>query len=128
MSPRRIAFAFLVASIACMGSFVAGHAFAQPTQAEIHLLEPIGGSASIPVSPGAGTAIAYFNTAANWLLIVAVGSCVVWVVIGGIEIMISGGGEWRGRGKENIRWAITGIVMLLFAGFILRTLNSMFFQ
>ena len=94
----------------------------------VPLLAPLGEEDEIEVSEGAGTLIAYFNSASNWMLSVAVGFCVIWVVIGGIKIMISGGDSGkREEGRSHIFWAITGLVMLLFAGFILRSLNSMFF-
>lgn len=102
---------------------------AQPKQGEIKLLEPISGGKTITASPGAGTFIEYFNRASNWILAVAVGFCVIWVLIGGFMIMVSGSDSgMRSKGQDHIKWALIGLVMLMFAGFILRTLNSMFFK
>lgn len=101
----------------------------KPAEGKVVLIEPIGDEQEIDIKPGAGTLIAYFNTAADWLIIVCVGICVIWVVIGGFEIMTSGGDATkRGNGQQHIMWAILGLLMLVFAGFILRTLNSMFFK
>lgn len=101
----------------------------QRNQGGINLLAPLGNQNNIPVQPGFGTFLAYFNDAATWLIYVAMGLCVLWVLLGGFMIMLSGADSGqRAKGIGHMRWAITGIVILLFAGFILRTLNSMFFQ
>ena len=121
---------FLVVLVASMGALSVQDAFAaQHAGARVKLLEPLGEEKDIPVKPGAGTLIAYFNSAVTWLISVAVGICVIWVLIGGFHIMVSGGDtSLRQRGQEFIKWALIGLVMLLFAGFILRTLNQLFFK
>lgn len=101
----------------------------QRNQKGIELLAPLGGQTHIPVQSGFGTFLAYFNDAAAWLIYVAMGICVLWVLLGGFMIMLSGANSsWRSKGIDHMQWAIIGLVILLFAGFILRTLNSMFFK
>jgi len=94
----------------------------------ITLLQPLGDTRTINVSSGIGTFINYFNDATSWLLTVVVGICVLWVLIGGFQIMLSGGfSGMDSAGKNHMIWAIAGLAITLFAGFILRLLNSMFF-
>ncbi len=101
----------------------------QRDQKGIELLAPLGNQTHIPVQSGFGTFLSYFNDAAAWLIYVSMGICVLWVLLGGFMIMLSGADSGlRAKGIGHMRWAITGLVILLFAGFILRTLNSMFFK
>lgn len=66
----------------------------------------------------------YFNMSWPWLLGVASGIAVLQAVWGGVQIMTS---IDQDGGKERIRWALGGMVMITLVGFILRTLNSMFY-
>lgn len=98
-------------------------------QGGINLLAPLGSATNIAVVPGLGTFLDYFNSAGTWIWMVAMGICVLWVLLGGFMVMLSGAESGlRGKGIGHIRWAITGLAILVFAGFILRTLNSLFFQ
>ena len=98
-------------------------------QGGINLLAPLGNQTNIAVQKGFGTFLTYFNDAGTWLIYVAMGLCVLWVLLGGFMIMLSGADSGlRSKGIGHMRWAITGLVILAFAGFILRTLNSMFFK
>lgn len=101
----------------------------QGVQSCVPLVQPLGSDNTVGVLPGAGTFIAYFNGFSGWLFTIAVGFCLIWVVIGSFMIMMSGGpsGSMMGTGKEMIKWAIIGLVLLNFAGFILRTLDSAHF-
>jgi len=101
----------------------------QVQEGGIDLLAPLGNQTNIAVQSGFGTFLTYFNDAAAWLIYVAMGVCVLWVLLGGFEIMLSAvdSGK-REKGKSHMMWAIIGMVILLFAGFILRTLNSLFFK
>ncbi|MEI8230594.1 MAG: pilin [Candidatus Peregrinibacteria bacterium] len=95
----------------------------------IPLLEKIGSLSNVPVTQGFGTLLTYINDIADWLLLVAGGICVLWVLVGGMQMMLSGlDNSLQSKGKESMKWAIIGLVILLFSGFILRTLNSMFFK
>lgn len=71
----------------------------------------------------------YFNLGWPWLLGTAAGFAVLQAVIGGVQIMLSGddGGK-REAGISRFTWAAAGLLMLGLAGFILRTLNPMFFR
>ncbi|OIO54965.1 hypothetical protein AUJ46_02010 [Candidatus Peregrinibacteria bacterium CG1_02_54_53] len=106
-----------------------GEGLPQEQQGGIDLLAPLGSQTNIPVQPGFGTFLTYFNDAGAWLVYVAMGICVLWVLLGGFMIMLSGAdSSLRSKGMSHMRWAITGMVILLFIGFILRTLNSLFFK
>ena len=107
---------------------LAGAAYANQVEGNVNLLQPLGGSSVVGIQPGYGTFIQYFNQSRNWIFDVAVGFAVVWVLIGGFLYMTSGNNQSRrGEAISRITWAITGLLILLFAGFILRTLNSVFF-
>lgn len=99
----------------------------------VPLLQPLNGvsCASVPVISGglpAATFIEYFNLSRSWIFQVAVGFTVVWVLIGGFLYMTSGNNQSRRtEAISRMTWAITGLLMLLFAGFILRTLNNLFY-
>ncbi|MFH1444556.1 MAG: hypothetical protein ABIG34_04175 [Candidatus Peregrinibacteria bacterium] len=98
-------------------------------QGGIDLLAPLGSQTNIEVQPGFGTFLTYFNDAGAWLIYVAMGLCVLWVLLGGFMLMLSGAdNSLRSKGIGHMRWAITGMVILLFIGFILRTLNSLYFK
>ncbi|MCA9371108.1 MAG: hypothetical protein KC680_04075 [Candidatus Peregrinibacteria bacterium] len=94
----------------------------------IPLIQPLGSINVLTVQPGARTFIDYFNDAAGLLLTVAIGFCVLWILIGSYFIMVSGSdGGKRSTGKSIITWALIGLIIVTFAGFFLRTLNSVFF-
>jgi hypothetical protein len=60
---------------------------------------------------------------------VTVGICVLWVLYGGILLMLSGyDNSLRSKGLEHMKWSIIGLCICFFAGFILRTLNSLFYK
>ncbi|MDD5103736.1 MAG: pilin [Candidatus Peribacteraceae bacterium] len=119
----------IVAAFATPVSVLSQNTLPQRNEGGIDLLAPLGGQTNIPVTSGFGTFLAYFNDAAAWLIYVAMGLCVLWVLIGGFMVMLSAvDSSKREKGKSHMMWAITGIIILLFAGFILRTLNSMFFK
>ncbi len=94
----------------------------------IPLIQPLGSRDRLTVKPGAETFIDYFNDASSLLLTVAIGFCVLWILIGSYCIMVSGSdGGKRSTGTSMITWAIIGLIIVNFAGFFLRTLNSIFF-
>ncbi|MDD4628817.1 MAG: pilin [Candidatus Peribacteraceae bacterium] len=111
-----------------MPSFTDDTDFPQKMDGGIELLAPIGSQSNVPVTSGLGTAIRYFNGIGEWLITVVVGICVIWVLLGGFQIMLAGADPgMKDRGVKNMTWAIIGLVIVFFAGFILRTLNSQFF-
>jgi len=94
----------------------------------VPLVQPLGGRNRIEVRPGVQTFIDYFNDASDLLLTISVGFAVLWILIGSYFIMVSGSnGGMRTQGQEMIKWALIGLIIVNFAGFFLRTLNSMFF-
>lgn len=96
---------------------------------QVKLIEPLGDETEIPIQGGAQTFLNYFNSSVDWILSVAVGFCVIWVLVGGFQIMLAGSDSGKkDEGKSRITWAILGLTMLLFAGFLLRSLNSLFFK
>ena len=101
---------------------------------EIRLLEPLGDEDTVRIEvsgPGDGrvkTWLNYMGPAMEWVFNVAIGIAVLWVLIGGIMIMIAGDdASKRQNGIGMMKNAILGLVVLIFAGLILRMLNSLFF-
>lgn len=93
----------------------------------IQLLRPLDGSSGTIRVGGAPLEafFTYFNMAWPWLLGIASGIAVLQAVIGGVQIMTSGGDIEAG--KTRIQWALGGMIMIALAGFILRFLNSIFY-
>lgn len=50
------------------------------------------------------------------------------VLVAGVQIMISKGQASYEEGKNRLMWAIVGLILLILAGFILRTLNPLFYK
>jgi heme A synthase len=97
----------------------------RPGDADLQLLEPLdGGANTIAPSPGIDVIFTYFNRSWPWLLGVAAGIAVLQAIIGGIEVM----SNQKDRGKIRLQWAIGGLLIVVFAGMILRTLNPIFYQ
>lgn len=70
----------------------------------------------------------YFNLSVDWIFLVATGFATMWVLIGGVMYMVSGNDQGlRGKAISKITSAVLGLIILLFAGVILRTLNSLFY-
>lgn len=82
----------------------------------------------IQPSPGIGIFFDYFNRSWPWIIGVAAGIAVLQAMIGGIQIMISGGSEQRSAGQTRLTWALAGLVLIALTGFILRLLNPLFYQ
>ncbi len=100
-----------------------------PHYGNINLLEPLdeGGTGMIEVDPShpLQAFIDYFNSGYEWLLVVGTGIVILWILICGAAIMITGDQSktWRGR----ITAAIIGLICLFFMGAILNALNANFF-
>lgn len=57
-----------------------------------------------------------------------VGIAVLFIVLGGIEMITSAGGEGFNNGKKRITQALTGLVLWFLASLILYTINPTFFS
>ncbi|MFH1670119.1 MAG: hypothetical protein ABIA92_00850 [Patescibacteria group bacterium] len=98
-------------------------------QNAVPLIEPIAGDANVPVAVGGVLPfLVYVQRAWNWLVLVAVGLVTLWVLVSGGMIIVFGGDQ-SGRSKwiEHIKWAIIGLIALVFVGVILNFLNASFF-
>ncbi|MDO8648301.1 MAG: hypothetical protein Q7R81_00795 [Candidatus Peregrinibacteria bacterium] len=94
----------------------------------MQLLEPIGGTTMIPALPKLDTFFAYINTLWPWLSGMAAGVAVFMAMVGGIQVMISGGDQAaRQSGLDRLYWSLFGLLILVFGTFILRTLNPSFY-
>lgn len=70
----------------------------------------------------------YFNLLWPYLIGSAAGIAVLMAVVGGLQIIMSGGDQGkRQEGIDRFKNAIMGLLMALFAGLILRTLNPSFY-
>lgn len=100
------------------------------TQSTIPILQSLSPSGSSTVTVGSTVdtlpVVVYFKDAIVWIQITAAGFCVLWIVISGIQIMVSGGSNTEGA-KDHLKWGLIGLIMLFFMGFILQTLNSQFY-
>jgi len=95
----------------------------------INLLQPLDGSSStsLPAEPGIGILYTYFNYAWPWVIGSAAGIGVLQALVGGIQIMLSGGKAGKDEGKTRLQWALAGLLMVGLAGLILETLNPLFY-
>lgn len=101
--------------------------FAPPSN--IQLLQPLDGStSSLPPVAGIQMIFIYFNISWPWVLGSAAGIAVLWALVGGIEIMMSGSNTgMQESGKGRLMWALAGLLLIGLAGFILTTLNPLFY-
>lgn len=100
---------------------------AQQVRSGVQLIQPLDDStSSLESSPS--IFVDYFNMSVSWIFRVAVGFAVMWVLIGGVMFILSGNNQSRrSEAISRMTWSIGGLLVLLFAGVILRTLNSIFF-
>jgi hypothetical protein len=95
---------------------------------DIILLEPITSTTRLQPSAGIDILYTYFNMVWPWVLGSAAGIAVLWSLIGGIQIMLSGDNTtMRTEGQERLLWALAGLLMIGLAGVILSTLNPLFY-
>ena len=99
------------------------------TQSCIHLTAPLGDDfTNVPIGLGYNTVVNYFELSRGWIFDVAMGFTVIWVLMGGLNYMVSGNDPGKKqKAITKMTWAIIGLLILMFSGFILRTLNSAFF-
>ena len=96
--------------------------------ADIQLMEPIGGCDKLTPKPGLGTFFGYFNLLWPWLIGTAAGLSVLMALVGGLQVIMSGGDQSKKQeGLDRLKNALLGLLMLVFAGVILRVLNPAFF-
>ncbi len=97
---------------------------------DLLLLQPLDGTTgSLTPRAGIGIFFEYFNLSWPWILGVGAGIGVLQALIGGIQVMLSGSdGGMRESGKGKIMWALAGMLMVGLAGFILRSINPIFFK
>jgi|GEM_PF-4128839 len=92
------------------------------------LLEPVGGATTIAPAPGIDPFFIYFNMLWPWIIGIASGIAVLQALIGGIQIMLSGGDSGkREEGKNRLLWALAGLLMISLSGLIMATLNASFY-
>jgi len=70
----------------------------------------------------------YVNSVFPWMIGVAAGLTVLMIIVGGFQIMLSGGGEKQREGKDRIFAAIGGLLILFFSAAILMVLNSYYYH
>lgn len=117
------AFLAIVAGIALPPS---SHVWAA---ADIKLLQPLPGGTTTLSGSGVQLFFNYFNTIWPWVLSIAGGVAVLNGVIGGTMIMMSGSDSgMESAGKDKLKYSIAGLIMIAFAGTILRILNPTFYQ
>jgi hypothetical protein len=93
------------------------------------LLQPIDSNTTLPTGQdGVDTLIKFINRYWVWIVGTALGFAILQVVVGGIQIMFSGGGDQRAAGIERVKWAMLGVMLVMLSGFILRSINPFFFQ
>jgi hypothetical protein len=94
----------------------------------VSLIQPLNDALNASLPSSSSIFLDYFNMSVGWLFRVAVGFTVMWVLIGGVMFLTSGNNQGRrSEAISRMTWSITGLIILLFAGVILRTLNSLFF-
>jgi hypothetical protein len=99
-------------------------------QGNIPLLAPLNGNPNqtLPPSPGIKIFFQYFNLSWPWVLGSAAGIGVLQALVGGMEIMLSGGDSGRREsGKNKLLYALAGLVMIGLASLILETINPTFY-
>ncbi len=95
----------------------------------INLMQPLDDTTtSLAPEPGINIFFRYFNLSWPWILGVAAGIAVLQAIIGGLQIMLSGGSEQKSAGQSRLTWALAGLALVALAGFILRVLNPIFFR
>ncbi len=95
---------------------------------DIFLLQPLDDSTTtISARPGIQIFFDYFNMSWPWVLGVCAGTAVLQAMIGGMQIMMSGGDSGKGEGKERMMWATGGLLVIALAGMILSTINPIFY-
>lgn len=119
------AFGLAVAIVLCIGDAAA--------QKPIELLEPLpDGTTEIGITAGAHPLEplnAYLRPFIPWAIGTAAGLAVLMIMVGGFQIMLSGGEQGKqSAGKDRVLAAIFGLLILVFSSVILYFLNASFFR
>lgn len=85
------------------------------------------GTLFLGTPPGIGIFFCYFNLSWPWILGVGAGIAILQAIVGGMQIMLSGGAEQKSAGESRLTWALAGLVLIALAGFLLRVLNPIFY-
>jgi hypothetical protein len=101
--------------------------------ADLPLLQPLDDRTNSLSTQNANDAleafINYFNLSWPWVIGTAAGIAVLQALVGGIQIMLSGGdGGAREEGKNRMTWALAGLLMIGLSGMILEILNPIYFR
>jgi hypothetical protein len=101
----------------------------------INLLEPLpDGTSQIVIDqneplPPLSILNAYLRPFIPWAIGVSAGLAVLMIIIGGFQIMLSGGGDIKNSaGTKKIMSAILGLLLLVFSATILNWLNASYFR
>ncbi len=97
----------------------------------LKLLEPLpdGRTEFCPSSNPFGVINDYLRPILSWMVGIAAGLAILMIVIGGLQIIMSGGNDSKiGEGKKRVTEAILGLLLLVFSATILYFLNSYFFK
>ncbi len=99
------------------------------TNTPIRLLQPPDDATyTLEAEPGLGTFFTYFNLIWPWIIGCAAGIAVLQCLIGGMQMMMSGGDSGkREEGKTKLMWAIAGLLLIGLSGVILETINPLFY-
>jgi hypothetical protein len=95
----------------------------------LRILSPLwgnGNSTTLPAQPGIDMVYTYFANAWPWVLGVASGIAVIQAIAGGIQVMFSAGN--KEAGVTRLTWAAAGLLLIVLSGFILRTINPLYYQ
>jgi len=98
-------------------------------QRPIKLLEPIGSLTEITSGPFPLSPLnQYLRVFIPWAMGVGAGLCVLMIIVGGFQIMLSGGeATAQGAGKNRILSALMGLLILVFSAMILNFLNANYY-
>lgn len=101
-----------------------------PAGKPLYLLQPLDDqTSSLNASPGIQIFFDYFNLGWPWLIGSAAGIAVLWSLVGGMQVILSGGDPGkRQAGIDRLLWSLAGLAILALAGLILRTLNPLFYK
>ncbi len=103
-----------------------------PKDHPIYLLQPLDDQTQeiLPVDGKPFRAFQdYFAMSWPWVIGCAAGVAVLWAIVGGMEIMLSGSDSgMRDKGKSRFINALTGLLLIGLSGMILEILNPIFFK